>query len=207
MDRIQSTLTDMNYFMDAVGEEVSITDKVTIEDGTISENIIKFKAIVRDYAPSLHEDMEISALHEIKRGNVIKYRNANYLVVSESMATKPLMYEGKMRYINLTFTSPGEKIAIEWDRFGNPKKWIQLPDKVIHCIIDKQKDITISDNTAIRVPKEEVLITIPAYEGYDTDFKVGSIKPILGKNYKIIDHDLIQRGLVIITGEFTTSGS
>lgn len=183
---INNTLDDITYFINEVGRDITINDTAV-------------KAIVKSLSQGDFDDKQVSTLHPIERGDVVSFEGLDYLIITESVSKKPLMYKAIMRNINQTIIVKGETVVTEYDKFGNPLTTIQLPDTTFYCIVDTHK-FSI-ENGAIRVSTGEIVITVPDNEEYRTKFAVNSTFEMLGTTWKVINHDLTKRGLIIMTCE------
>ncbi|MEH6944008.1 hypothetical protein [Bacillus sp. JJ722] len=180
---------DMTYFINEVGKDITIGD-VTV------------KALIKSFPVGDFDDKEISTLHPIKRGNIVEFDEIDYLVISESVSKKPLLFKAKMRNINHTIIKKGEIVPIKWDKFGNPIEWTEGEDKTFYCIVDTQK-FAIAEG-AVRVATGEIIITIADNEEYRSEFAINSTVDVVGGTYKVVNHDLTKKGLITMTCEKVT---
>lgn len=185
---INNTLEDMTYFLNEVGRDITI-------------NSTNVKAIIKSLSQGDFDDKQVSTFYPIKRGDIVSFEGLDYLIVTESVSKKPLMYKAEMRNINHTILIKGEPIVTEYDKFGRPIAWEDGEDITYHCIIDTQK-FTIADG-AIRVSTGEIVITIPNNEEYLTQFALNKTVDVAGGTYKVINHDLTKNGLIFLTCEKT----
>lgn len=179
--------SDFQFLLDTVGETVFI------------DNVPK-KCIVKNAKIGDYEEKYIYTLDSIQRGNLIVYNEKKYLIVSD--ITEGLYKKALMRHCNYTIQIPiTEQRIVGYNDFGEPiYKEVVVREIIIPCIIDKYT-FKIDDFAPIRVPENQVIVTMQDSQENREKFAVNSTFSIMDKTWKVIDVDKTRNGLLILTCE------
>ncbi|MGG3892456.1 Ig domain-containing protein [Geobacillus stearothermophilus] len=180
--------SDFQFLLDSIGETVII------------DNVPK-KCIVQNGKIGDYEEKYIYTLDSIQRGNLIVYNGKNYLIVSD-------ITEGKL-YKKALMCKTNENIHIEqteqrlisYNDFGEPiYETVVVANIDVPCIVDKYT-FKIDDFAPIRVPENQVIVTMQENETNKSKFTVNTKFEVMGQTWKVIDVDKTRTGLLILTCE------
>lgn len=89
-----ASLNDFNFILSQRGEDIQINNK--------SENI---KALITNTnLEQVYDDRKITTLHDIVRGDIIKYNNKTYMVISEVTSKRYVKFKAVMRHLPYKIT-------------------------------------------------------------------------------------------------------
>ncbi|WP_026677765.1 hypothetical protein [Fictibacillus gelatini] len=197
----ETNTDDIQFLINNAGKDVLIND-------------IAKKALITN--PGLYdfEDRHISTLDKLSRGDLVTYDNEKYLVITESISKRGGKYKALMRHCNNIVQIPGETKQVPkldengnpvYDRFGDPVYiTIQTDPTNVPAIVDN-KSFSIDSNYAIRVPENQIVVTLQDNELNNRKIKVNFVFTMMGKKWKVVNVDLTKNGLMILTCEFTAS--
>jgi hypothetical protein len=183
--------SDFQFLLDSVGETVKIND-------------VEQKAIVNNAKIGDYEDKYIYTLSNIQRGNLILHNGKNYLIVSDVTEGK-LYNKALMRHCNYTIVVEGQEVCevVGYNDFGeeiiecHPTESINVP-----AIVDKYT-FKIDDFAPIRVPENQIIVTVQDNETNKSKFTVNTTFEAMRKTWKVIDVDMTRNGLLILTCELS----
>ncbi|WP_031408034.1 hypothetical protein [Geobacillus vulcani] len=182
--------SDFQFLLDSVGETVIIDN--------VSKKCIVNNAEIGDY-----EEKYIYTLDSIQRGNLIVYNGKNYLIVSD--ITEGKMYKkALMRKTNETIhIEQTEQRLIGYNDFGEPiYETIVVASIDVPIIVDKYT-FKIDDFAPIRVPENQIIVTMQNNETNKSKFTVNTTFEVMDKTWKVINVDLTRTGLLILTCELS----
>lgn len=190
---------DFNYMINQFGVDVILNDESKTRKALLSSRGLRDLEVNFD-------DRVIHTNFKIKRGDTITYNDVIYLVYSDVQAKRGHEYKAVIRPMTnrFTFTYTTEGYFEETDRMGNPI-WIIPPEEVtedLPCIAYQEGSPTIVGSW-IRLPEERVKVILP--DNYITQqIKRNTDHQLYNRYYKIVDINLLQSGLRILTMEWTT---
>ncbi|WP_117017569.1 Ig domain-containing protein [Aeribacillus pallidus] len=181
--------SDFQFLVDSIGETVTIDN--------VEKKVIVNNAKIGDY-----EEKYIYTLDSIQRGNLIVYNGKNYLIVSDVTEGK-IYKKALMRHCNYTIVVEGQEICeiVGYNDFGEPIYECHTTESIsIPTIIDKYT-FKIDDFAPIRVPENQVIVTMQDNETNKSKFTVNSTFEVMEQTWKVIDVDMTRNGLLILTCE------
>ncbi|KYD26204.1 hypothetical protein [Geobacillus sp. B4113_201601] len=182
--------SDFQFLLDSVGETVSIDN-------------VEQKAIITNTKIGDYEDIYIHTLEPIQRGNLILHNKKNYLIVSD--VTEGLYKKALMRRCNYVIEIEGQEVCeiVGHNDFGEPIEECHPTVSInVPVIIDKY-NFKIDDFAPIRVPENQVIVTMQDSQENREKFAVNSTFEVMNKKWKVIDVDLTRTGLLILTCELS----
>lgn len=191
---------DFNYMINQFGVDVILNDESKTRKALLSSRGLKDLEVNFD-------DRVIHTNFKIKRGDTITYNDVIYLVYSDVQNKRGHEYKAIIRPMTnkFTFTYTTEGYFEETDRIGNPI-WIIPPEEVTEDLpcIAYQEGSPIISGSWIRLPEERVKVILP--DNYITQqIKINTDHQLYNRYYKIVDINLLQSGLRILTMEWTSS--
>ncbi|PAQ14991.1 hypothetical protein CD798_08060 [Bacillaceae bacterium SAOS 7] len=183
---------------------MSVPVNITTPNNTYKENVI-----ITNPKISKEEKRHIHSMKVIQRGSLIKYDEYDFLVISESITPRHAKYKAIAQHCNMNITI----FTIEWeialDEDGNPI----LDDQGRPEMVEVKKEYNVPavgfnanfriDEGQIRVPLERLYIDIQDNEKNKELFKMNATFEY-GEEWKVVDQDITQRGLLKIICEKTT---
>lgn len=191
---IGNTNDDMIYLLNETGQEILVNETDTV------------KAFIKSLKQDDFDDKEIRTNHPIKRGDMILFQGIKYLIITESVTKKPLLYKAVMRNFNANITievQDSNPTLIGRDSKGRPiydylMITIHLPLIIEHqsFTIDSTGGLLIADNT--------IIVTTNDTPDNRTRFALNQNFQAINKNWKVRNQDVSKNGLLVLTCEFTT---
>ncbi|WP_366162655.1 hypothetical protein ABXS71_06240 [Bacillus infantis] len=186
---------DLKYLMDATGETVIINGN-------------EKQAIITNPRVDEFEQRYIHTLEPVSQGSVVSLYNEKYLVITESLTKRHGKFKALMRHCNYVISRKnviGREI-IGYNDYGAPYYRDILGEPIqIPSIIDN-KSFSVDNSTQLIVPENEIIVTIQDTPLHRQKLKVNDIFAF-EVNYKVRHVDYTKRGLMILTCDFTTSGT
>ena len=182
--------SDFQFLLDSIGETVKIND-------------VEQKAIITNAKIGDYEDRYIHTLQPIQRGNLIEYNREQYLVISETVTQRYGKYKALMRHCNYTIVVAGEKVCkiVGHNDFGEPiEECHSFKSISVPVIVDKYA-FKVDDPAPIRVPDQQIIVTMQENETNKSKFTVNTKFDVMGQTWKVIDVDKTRTGLLILTCE------
>ena len=189
MNPFQIDTSDFQFLLDTVGETVKIND-------------VEKKAIVNNAKIGDYEDKYIYTLDSIQRGNLILHNVKNYLIISDVTEGK-LYKKALMCHCNYTIVVEGQEVCeiVGWNDFGEPIYECHTTESIsVPAIIDKYT-FKIDDFAPIRVPENQIIVSIQNNKTNKSKFTVNATFEVMGQTWKVVDVDLTRKGLLILTCE------
>ncbi|MBE2927407.1 Ig domain-containing protein [Anoxybacillus flavithermus] len=181
--------SDFQFLLDSIGETVTI------------DNVSK-KCIVQNGNIGDYEEKYIYTLDSIQRGNLIVYNRKNYIIASD--VTEGKFYKkALMRKCNYEIVIEGQKTCeiVSYNVFGEPIEECHTSKSIsVPAIIDKYT-FKIDDFAPIRVPENQIIVTIREDDNTKQKFVANATFDVMGKTWKVVDVDLTRKGLLILTCE------
>lgn len=189
-------------------EQFGVPVFVSREDVT-RKAIIKHQK-VNESMPNF-DDKTIHTNWKLERGMTIVYEGTEYLIISDIQSKRAYEYKAVMRPMTnvFRFVYWTEGVIDYYDRLGNPVyvegKEPQKVEEDYPCIAQQEGSPTIT-GSQIRQPEERIIITLP--DNYATEqIEINTDHRILNYTYKIVNVNLLQKGLRILTMEWTSSSA
>lgn len=187
--------TDLEYLLLHAGKDVYIND-------------VQRKAIISNLNMSVMidtEDRYISTLDSIERGNLVRYNNRNFIIITETVFQRYQKYKGIMRHCNfsITHTEVLEEDCVYLGEDGTGKPVYECTptvteDTVIPLIVDT-KSFSIDRNSAINLATNEITVV-----AQDNPFNKGKLVVnynfnLMDIEWRVINVDLTKNGLLVLT--------
>ena len=189
---------DLEFLFESAGQSISINNVAT-------------QAIITNTGLAEHEKKHIHTINPIKMGDLITADNENYLITSDTAMKRYGKYKAIMTHCNFTITIKvitrvlmrDENGNVIYDAGGNPV-WIKIEGEpiLVPSIIDQQS-FTIEGNQ-LRVANNQILAIVQDNETNRDKLKVNNTFTFVG-DYKVLNQDYTNRGLIVIIAEKTTS--
>lgn len=183
--------SDFQFLLDTVGETVTIDN-------------VEQKAIINNAKIDDYEEKYIYTLDSIQRGNLIVYNRKNYIIASD--VTEGKFYKKAiMRKCNYTIVVAGEKVCkiVGHNDFGEPIEECHTNESIsVPVIVDKYA-FKVDDPAPIRVPDQQIIVTMQENETNKSKFTVNTKFDVMGQTWKVIDVDKTRTGLLILTCELS----
>lgn len=181
--------SDFQFLLDSIGETVTI------------DNVPK-KCIVQNAKIGDYEEKYIYTLSNIQRGNLILHNKKKYLIVSD--VTEGKLYKALMRHCNYEIIVEGQKVCkiVGHNDFGEPiEECHSFKSISVPVIVDKYA-FKVDDPAPIRVPDQQIIVTMQENETNKSKFTVNTKFDVMGQTWKVIDKvDKTRTGLLILTCE------
>ncbi|MGG3845568.1 DUF6406 domain-containing protein [Aeribacillus composti] len=192
MNPFQIDSSDIQFLFDSAGLTVKINDA-------------EQKALITNAKIGDFEDKYIHTLQPIQRGNLIEYNGENYLVISETVTQRHSKYKALIRHCNYDIEMEGQEVCeiVGYNDFGEPIYECHPTESInVPAIIDKYT-FKIDDFAPIRVPENQIIITMQDNETNKSKFVVNETFEVMGQTWKVIDVDMTRTGLLILTCELS----
>ncbi|MCM2603736.1 hypothetical protein NDQ57_03340 [Rossellomorea marisflavi] len=190
--------SDLDFIFESAGESVSVNDE--------DKRAIVSRSPLKD-----SEHRYIHTIDIINRGDVVKYADEPYLIVSETVSKRGGKYKALMRHCNFSLKIPGgtEKVLLVdangkpiLDGRGRPQyTTIDLPPIDVHAIVDN-KSFSLEGNQ-IRVENNQIILMVQD-NPTNRELLVTDHTFQFEGTYKVVHKDFTQKGLMIISCDKTT---
>lgn len=185
---LQSNTNDFTFILDSIGESVKV-------------NGVNVKAVITNTTlTSNYDDKKISTLEGIKRGDMVSYRNGDWLIISDVNGQRYNKCKAIMRKCNCAFqiqTGTTKKLK-GYDSMGRPiYETVQQTYADVKGIADVLW-LSVTDNQPINLPQGQIFVTVQ--DNQDTQkMTVGSTFTMFGETWKVDGINKTRAGLLIIT--------
>ncbi|QJX61030.1 hypothetical protein HLK66_04790 [Niallia circulans] len=191
-------IEDIQFLFESTGQSISINNVAT-------------QAIITNTTLAAHEKKHIHTINPIKMGDLVTIDDESYLITSDTAIKRYGKYKAIMEHCNFTITIKvitrvlmrDEYGNVVYDAGGNPV-WIKIEGEpiLVPSIIDQQS-FTIEGNQ-LRVANNQILAIVQDNETNRDKLKVNNTFTFVG-DYKVLNMDYTNKGLLILTAEKTTS--
>lgn len=181
---INNIMEDMTYLLNTIGQDLTINGLTT-------------KGIIKSLNQGDFDDKQISTNYPIKRGDIVSFNDIKYLIISESVSTKPIFYKAVMRNLNQEVIVKGDKVPIKWDQFGNVIEWSDGEDVIVPCFIEDDK--FLFQDGVINIITNDITFTLSLNNSTNNYFKLNTVVYILNKSCIVKNIDEKKNGLLSIT--------
>ena len=179
---------DFQYMLDNMGKTIYIDD-------VLEKALIKHIAVNNDY-----DDIELTTLTPIQRGDLITYENNKYLILSQVNSTRYGRYKALMRKCNfiLHVHVADEEVVIGHEDSGKPIVETQ-PTYEDYAAIVTSKVTEWATGGQLNLPQGQIQITIK--DTGSTKLTVGDDFTFEGLPWTINWIDRTENGLLILSCE------
>ena len=151
------------------------------------------------------ERIMLSANGTVKRGQLVKYNDLDWLVIS-ALGDNKIHQTCILKQCNATYKLSGqtEKREIGRDPLGKPifEEILITPDQFIPCFAE-YKVYFLDNRNPVNVPSNNITITLPYIEHKDVNMNANF--EVFGEDYVVINVDRTKSingvGLIILTGQ------
>jgi hypothetical protein len=181
---------DIKFLIDSAGQTVKIND-------------VEQKALITNAKIGDFEEKYIHTLQPIQRGNLIGLEGEKYLIISDTVTKRHSKYKALMRHCNYLIEIEGQEVCeiVGYNDFGEPIYECHPTESInVPAIIDKYT-FKIDDFAPIRVPENQIIVTVQDNETNKSKFTVNTTFEAMGETWKVIDVDLTRNGLLVLTCE------
>jgi len=187
-------IEDLEFLFESAGQSISINNVAT-------------QAIITNTTLAEHEKKHVHTISPIKMGDLITADNENYLITSDTAMKRYGKYKAIMTHCNFIISIKvitkqlyrDENGNVVYDDMGDPQ-WIDVEGEpiLVPSIIDQQS-FTIEGNQ-LKVANNQILVTVQDNETNRDKLKVNNTFTFEG-NYKVLNQDYTNRGLIVLTAE------
>ncbi|UTI42426.1 hypothetical protein [Niallia sp. RD1] len=191
-------IKDLEFLFESAGQSIYINNVAT-------------QAIITNTTLAEHEKKHIHTISPIKMGDLVTIDDENYLITSDTAIKRYGKYKAIMEHCNFMITIKVITRVLMRDENGNvvynaggDPVWIEIEGEpiLVPSIIDQQS-FTIEGNQ-LRVANNQILAIVQDNETNRDKLKVNNTFTFVG-DYKVLNMDYTNKGLLILTAEKTTS--
>jgi hypothetical protein len=184
---LQTDADDFQFMLDSVGEEVKV-------NGTTVKALITNTSLTSNY-----DDKKVTTLQSIKRGDMINYRNGDWLIISEVNGQRYNKYKAIMRKCNCSFqVQTGTVQTLKgYDSMGRPV-YETTPVYVTAKGIADVLWLSVTDSQQINLQQGQIFVTVQ--DNQDTQkIALGNTFTLMGETWKVDGINKTKVGLFVLT--------